>query len=72
MASPSLIVHNRQVEWCSHPATEDRRLGWESQRRGRRALMLDRRRKANGVGTHSPWREVCLVQNLKEEWDFNR
>ena len=34
--------------------------------------MLDRRRQANGVGTHGPWREVCLVQNLKEEWDFNR
>ena len=34
--------------------------------------MLDRRRQANGVGTHGPWREVCLVLNLKEEWDFNR
>ena len=27
--------------------------------------MLDRRRKANGVGTHGPWREVCFGPELE-------
>lgn len=34
--------------------------------------MLDSRRKANSVGTHGKWRGVRLVQDLKEEWGFNR
>ena len=29
LASPSPTVHNRQMEWCGHPAAEGRRLGWD-------------------------------------------
>lgn len=59
MASPSPTVHNRQMEWCGHPATENHResqAGVGSQRRGRCVLTLDSRRKANGVGIHGKWR----------------
>lgn len=47
-------------------------VGWELQRRGTLILMLDSGRKADSIGTHGRWREVPLVQILKEEWDFHR
>lgn len=40
------------------------------QRRGTLTLMLDSGKKADSIGTHGRWREVPLVQILKEEWDF--